>query len=78
MSTLALTSTTNTMEVIFHSDESYTDKGFSAEYSAYDPANREFKVTLATTFAQHLVRWLKCVDVTVALIACHYRARHWE
>uniref|UniRef100_A0A671TSG2 ST14 transmembrane serine protease matriptase n=1 Tax=Sparus aurata TaxID=8175 RepID=A0A671TSG2_SPAAU len=39
MSTLALTSTTNTMEVIFHSDESYTDKGFSAEYSAYDPAN---------------------------------------
>ncbi|XP_036929687.1 suppressor of tumorigenicity 14 protein homolog [Acanthopagrus latus] len=39
MSTLALTSTANTMEVTFHSDESYTDKGFSAEYSAYDPEN---------------------------------------
>ncbi|KAM9852302.1 suppressor of tumorigenicity 14 protein homolog isoform 2-T2 [Aulostomus maculatus] len=39
MSSLALTSTTNTLDVIFHSDESYTDKGFSAEYSAYDPAN---------------------------------------
>lgn len=29
---------------MFHSDESYTDKGFSAEYSAYDPSNRELKV----------------------------------
>lgn len=28
----------------FHSDESYTDKGFSAEYSAYDPSNRESTV----------------------------------
>ncbi|XP_069393413.1 suppressor of tumorigenicity 14 protein homolog [Paralichthys olivaceus] len=36
---LALTSSSNIMEVHFHSDESYTDKGFSAEYSAYDPAN---------------------------------------
>ncbi|XP_077382928.1 suppressor of tumorigenicity 14 protein homolog [Festucalex cinctus] len=39
LSSLALTSTTNILEVIFHSDESYTDKGFSAEYSAYDPGN---------------------------------------
>nr|XP_057941514.1 suppressor of tumorigenicity 14 protein homolog [Doryrhamphus excisus]XP_057941515.1 suppressor of tumorigenicity 14 protein homolog [Doryrhamphus excisus]XP_057941516.1 suppressor of tumorigenicity 14 protein homolog [Doryrhamphus excisus] len=39
LSLLALTSTTNIMEVTFHSDESYTDKGFSAEYSAYDPQN---------------------------------------
>lgn len=36
---LALTSDTNEMVVTFHSDESYTDKGFSAEYSAYDPKN---------------------------------------
>ena len=44
MSSLALTSDKNVLEVSFHSDESYTDKGFSAEYSAYDPKNREFKV----------------------------------
>lgn len=39
MSSLALTSTTNSLDVIFHSDESYTDKGFSCEYNAYDPAD---------------------------------------
>lgn len=39
LSSLALTSTTNTLDVMFHSDESYTDKGFSADYSAYDPKN---------------------------------------
>ncbi|XP_056236072.1 suppressor of tumorigenicity 14 protein homolog isoform X2 [Seriola aureovittata] len=39
MSSLALTSTSNVLDVSFHSDESYTDKGFSAEYTAYDPAN---------------------------------------
>lgn len=38
---MALTSNTNVLDVIFHSDESYTDKGFSAEYNAYDPSNRE-------------------------------------
>ncbi|XP_068592623.1 suppressor of tumorigenicity 14 protein homolog [Cebidichthys violaceus] len=39
MSSLDLTSSTNVLDVSFHSDESYTDKGFSATYSAYDPAN---------------------------------------
>ncbi|XP_053183488.1 suppressor of tumorigenicity 14 protein homolog isoform X1 [Scomber japonicus] len=39
MSSLALTSQTNVLDVIFHSDESYTDKGFRAEYSAYDPTD---------------------------------------
>lgn len=39
LTSLALTSTTNVVEVNFHSDESYTDKGFSVEYSAYDPEN---------------------------------------
>ncbi|XP_034467616.1 suppressor of tumorigenicity 14 protein homolog [Hippoglossus hippoglossus] len=38
-SSLAVTSSSNVLEVHFHSDESYTDKGFSAEYSAYDPKN---------------------------------------
>lgn len=44
MSSLALTSTNNVLDVTFHSDESFTDKGFSAEYSAYDPSDRELKV----------------------------------
>lgn len=44
LSTLALTSNTNVLDVMFHSDESHTDKGFSAKYSAYDPSNRELKV----------------------------------
>ncbi|XP_067366451.1 suppressor of tumorigenicity 14 protein homolog isoform X1 [Channa argus] len=39
MTSLALTSNNNVLEVNFHSDKSYTDKGFSAEYSAYDPAD---------------------------------------
>ncbi|KAK1894852.1 Suppressor of tumorigenicity 14 protein like [Dissostichus eleginoides] len=39
LSSLALTSKSNVLEVMFHSDESFADKGFSAEYSAYDPAD---------------------------------------
>ncbi|XP_060937487.1 suppressor of tumorigenicity 14 protein homolog [Limanda limanda] len=38
-SSLAVTSSSNVLEVLFHSDESFTDKGFSAEYVAYDPKN---------------------------------------
>lgn len=37
---LVLSSTANTLEVKFHSDESYTDKGFRAVYTAFDPVNR--------------------------------------
>nr|XP_046255324.1 suppressor of tumorigenicity 14 protein homolog isoform X2 [Scatophagus argus] len=40
VSSLALTSDTNVLDVTFHSDESYTDKGFSAEYNAYDPSDQ--------------------------------------
>ncbi|XP_041843163.1 suppressor of tumorigenicity 14 protein homolog isoform X2 [Melanotaenia boesemani] len=39
VSSLSLTSSTNVLDVSFHSDKSYTDKGFIAEYTAYDPAN---------------------------------------
>nr|XP_020493044.1 suppressor of tumorigenicity 14 protein homolog [Labrus bergylta] len=39
LSTLSITSDSNVLKVKFHSDESYTDKGFSAKYSAYDPAD---------------------------------------
>lgn len=54
MASLALTSDSNILEVNFHSDKSYTDKGFSAEYSAYDPADRELKI-------------LSCAHINVAL-----------
>lgn len=40
-SALNLNSNNNTMVINFHSDNSYTDKGFSAQYSAYDPQNRK-------------------------------------
>ncbi|KAI2656410.1 hypothetical protein H4Q32_013338 [Labeo rohita] len=36
---LVIPSTTNTLEVKFHSDESYTDKGFRITYNAFDPVN---------------------------------------
>uniref|UniRef100_A0A8C7CES6 ST14 transmembrane serine protease matriptase n=1 Tax=Oncorhynchus kisutch TaxID=8019 RepID=A0A8C7CES6_ONCKI len=39
LSSLALTSTTSSLVVMFHSDESFTDKGFQAQYNAYDPSN---------------------------------------
>ncbi|XP_074510127.1 suppressor of tumorigenicity 14 protein homolog [Sebastes fasciatus] len=39
MTSLALTSDSNSLDVMFHSDESFTDKGFRAEYSVFDPAN---------------------------------------
>ncbi|XP_060744494.1 suppressor of tumorigenicity 14 protein homolog [Tachysurus vachellii] len=38
-SSLALNSNSNTMLITFHSDGSYTDKGFRAQYKAYDPQN---------------------------------------
>ncbi|XP_015232336.1 PREDICTED: suppressor of tumorigenicity 14 protein homolog [Cyprinodon variegatus] len=37
LSSLALTSESNILEVKFHSDESYTDKGFFAQYNEFDP-----------------------------------------
>ncbi|KAJ3598041.1 hypothetical protein NHX12_001555 [Muraenolepis orangiensis] len=39
MSSLSLESISNSLDVDFHSDESYTDKGFMAQYTAFDPAN---------------------------------------
>ncbi|TSK49693.1 Suppressor of tumorigenicity 14 protein [Bagarius yarrelli] len=38
-SSLALNINSNTIVISFHSDSSYTDKGFSAQYKAYDPQN---------------------------------------
>lgn len=66
-----LTTTSNILDVKFHSDESYTDKGFSAEYSAYDPSNRESTVL---SNARHVSRRVPG-DTPSTLKACHYRAR---
>ncbi|XP_042346441.1 suppressor of tumorigenicity 14 protein [Plectropomus leopardus] len=69
MSSLALTSTTNTLDVRFHSDESYTDKGFSVEYSAYDPSNpcpNQFACSTGTCIAKELKcdGWNDCGDMS--------------
>lgn len=57
---LSLTSTSNELTIVFHSDKSHTDKGFSAEYSAYDPGNRKFNACLSHIYTQYLVRLDEC------------------
>lgn len=42
-SQFVVASTTNKIEVRFHSDQSHTDSGFSAEYLSYDSSDRELK-----------------------------------
>lgn len=42
-SQFVVASTTNKIEVRFHSDQSYTDTGFSAEFLSYDSSDRELK-----------------------------------
>lgn len=42
-SQFVVASTTNKMELLFHSDQSYTDTGFSAEFLSYDSSDRELK-----------------------------------
>lgn len=36
-------SATNKIKVQFHSDQSYTDTGFSAEFLSYDSSDRELE-----------------------------------
>ncbi|XP_040899744.1 suppressor of tumorigenicity 14 protein homolog [Toxotes jaculatrix] len=69
MSSLALTSKDNVLEVTFHSDESYTDKGFSVEYSAYDPADpcpNKFTCNSGICIAKELQcdGWNDCGDMS--------------
>ncbi|TNN02445.1 hypothetical protein fugu_009932 [Takifugu bimaculatus] len=69
LSSLALTSDTNVLDVIFHSDESYTDKGFSADYSAYDPSNpcpNKFACNSGMCISQdlHCDGWNDCGDMS--------------
>lgn len=42
-SQFVVASTTNKIELRFHSDQSYTDTGFSAEFLSYDSNDRELK-----------------------------------
>ncbi|XP_041649005.1 suppressor of tumorigenicity 14 protein homolog [Cheilinus undulatus] len=69
VSSLSHTSKTNILEVYFHSDESYTDKGFSAEYSAFDPQNpcpNEFACASGICIAKDLRcdGWNDCGDMS--------------
>ncbi|KAM6967868.1 suppressor of tumorigenicity 14 protein homolog [Aplochiton taeniatus] len=69
LSSLALTSPTNSMTVSFHSDESFTDKGFQAEYSAFDPADpcpKQFACAtgICITKELHCDGWNDCGDMS--------------
>lgn len=69
MSSLALTSKDNVLNVKFHSDKSYTDKGFSAEYSSYDPGDpcpNKFACTSGFCIAKELKcdGWNDCGDMS--------------
>lgn len=66
---LVLSSTTNALEVKFHSDESYTDKGFRIIYSAFDPVNPcpgQFACTSGFCIKkeQHCDGWNDCEDMS--------------
>ncbi|XP_052432871.1 suppressor of tumorigenicity 14 protein homolog [Carassius gibelio] len=66
---LVLSSTTNILEVKFHSDESYTDKGFMIHYSSIDPLNPcpgQFACTSGYCLKkeQHCDGWSDCEDMS--------------
>ncbi|XP_060753667.1 suppressor of tumorigenicity 14 protein isoform X2 [Neoarius graeffei] len=66
---LTLNSNTNTMVISFHSDSSYTNKGFKAQYNAYNPQNPcPGKFTCDTGFCiskqLHCDGWNDCGDMS--------------
>ncbi|XP_016407472.1 suppressor of tumorigenicity 14 protein homolog [Sinocyclocheilus rhinocerous] len=66
---LVLSSATNILEVKFHSDESYTDKGFRITYTAFDPVNPcpgQFACTSGYCIKkeQHCDGWNDCEDMS--------------
>ncbi|XP_051966125.1 suppressor of tumorigenicity 14 protein-like [Xyrauchen texanus] len=68
-SRLVLSSHTNSLEVKFHSDESYTDKGFRAVYTVYDPVDPcpgQFACTSGYCIKkeQHCDGWNDCEDMS--------------
>ncbi|XP_059920240.1 suppressor of tumorigenicity 14 protein homolog [Gadus macrocephalus] len=69
LSSLSLTSPTNTMDISFHSDESYTDKGFIATYNAFnpkDPCPGQFACAVGICIAKDLKcdGWNDCGDMS--------------
>uniref|UniRef100_A0A8C4UIP1 matriptase n=1 Tax=Falco tinnunculus TaxID=100819 RepID=A0A8C4UIP1_FALTI len=66
-SQFVVASTTNKIEVRFHSDQSYTDTGFSAEYLSYDssdPCPGKFACNTGRCIDRSMRcdGWLDCVD----------------
>uniref|UniRef100_A0A672JTB7 Suppressor of tumorigenicity 14 protein homolog n=1 Tax=Sinocyclocheilus grahami TaxID=75366 RepID=A0A672JTB7_SINGR len=66
---LVVSSATNTLEVKFHSDESYTDKGFRITYTTFDPVNPcpgQFACTSGYCIKKelHCDGWNDCEDMS--------------
>ncbi|XP_076832336.1 suppressor of tumorigenicity 14 protein homolog [Brachyhypopomus gauderio] len=68
-SVLAFSSSNSSLVIQFHSDNSYTDKGFMAQYSAYDPKNPcpgQFACSTGICIAKELQcdGWNDCGDMS--------------
>lgn len=68
-SRLVISSKSNVLEVKFHSDESYTDKGFKLTYTAFDPVNPcpgQFACSSGYCIRkeQHCDGWNDCQDMS--------------
>ncbi|KAM9309269.1 suppressor of tumorigenicity 14 protein homolog isoform 2-T3 [Pholidichthys leucotaenia] len=74
-SPFSVASTTNVIDIKFHSDESYTNQGFIAEYIAYSPTNPcpsqfECRSGHCIPMSQKCDGWNDCGDMSDEL-TCH-------